>query len=144
MSLSSFLDPKEKRYRLRNGDKFLGYAREVYGGARFFSKDGQWWSGREILYQEVDEWCGFVDKNRKYIYEWDIVHYKIDSADAFKSGAILWQEKNKRFGIRDLDEDYFLPLKAEELPLFNPNELEIYSQLYLNPDLLEDWGLKDN
>ncbi|MCT4623960.1 MAG: YopX family protein [Schleiferiaceae bacterium] len=141
MSLSSFLDPKEKRYRLRNGDKLLGYAREVYGGARFYSKDGFWWTGREIIYTEVDEWVGLVDKNRKHIYEWDIVYYKAEDETEYKSGAILWQDKQKRFGIRDLDEDVFFPLRMEGFSLFNPNELEVYSQLYLNPDLLDEWGL---
>jgi len=144
MSLSSFLDPKEKRFRLREGRAVLGYAREVYGGTRFYSKDQYWWTGREIHYETIDEWCGFVDKHRKYIYEWDIVRYKVDSSKDYKSGAVLWQEKNKRFGIRDLDENNFFPLKAEGLSLFDFNELEVYSQLYLNPDILEEWGLEDS
>ena len=134
---------KDLRYRLRKDATILGYMRKVYGGAYFYSKDSNWWTGREINYKQIDEWTGFKDKNRKLIYEWDIVYYKIDPQQKPQLGAILWQKKNKRFGIRDLRQDLFLPLKAEGLKLFKQDELEIYSYLFINPEILEKWDLKD-
>lgn len=134
--------PHDIRYRLRKGIMILGYMRKVYGGALFYSKDQYWWTGREINYEEIDEWTGLTDKNRKPIYEWDIVYYKIDPSESIREGAILWQKKNKRFGIRDIDEDLFFPLKTEGLDLFNPNDLEVFSHLFLNTELIKKWGLE--
>lgn len=132
---------KEERYRLRNGNQIIGYLRKVYGGAYFYSKDSYWWTGREINYEEIDEWTGYKDINRKLIYEWDILQYRLDKDEPFKTGAVLWQKKNQHFGIRDLNEEIFFPLNTEGFDLFQGNDLKVISQLYLNPEILEMWGL---
>ncbi len=144
MSLSDYLDPKEKRYRLRVNKKIVGYVKEVFGGTRFFSKDGGWWSGREIRYNKIDEWVGLQDRNGKYIYEWDIVSFKVDpDENEYRRGAILWQKNKKRFGIRQLDDDLFIPLQIEDMQLFNPRQIKVISNLFINPDIAKELGLEE-
>ena len=144
MSISSFLDPKEKRYRLREENKVVGYAKEVFGGARFFSKDGAWWSGREIGYNKIDEWVGLKDRNGKFIFEWDIVSFKVDPDEKeYRRGAILWEKQNKRFGIRQLDEEIFIPLQVEGMDLFKTGQIKVISFLFINPDIAKELGLEE-
>ena len=144
MSLFSFLDPKEKRYRLRIDNKTVGYAKEVYGGTRFFSKDGSWWSGREIRYNKIDEWVGLKDLNNKYIFEWDIVRFKVDPDESeFRRGAVLWEKHKRLFGIRQLDESLFIPLKIEGMDLFTTGQLNVISNLFINPDIARELGLEE-
>ena len=144
MSFADFLDPKEKRYRLRIDRKIVGYAKEVYGGTRFFSKDGAWWSGREIPHNKIDEWVGLRDRNNTHIYEWDIVKFKVDPDEKeYRRGAMLWEKQKKRFGIRQLDEELFIPLQVEGMKLFSNRQLKVISNLFINPDIAKRLGLEE-
>lgn len=144
MSFFDYLDPKEKRYRLRIGKKIVGYVREVFGGVRLFSKDGSWWSGKEIRFNNIDEWVGLKDRNNKYIFEWDIVRFKIDpDEEEYRRGAVLWQKNKKRFGIRQLDDELFIPLQIEEMKLFKSGQIKVISNLFINPDIAEELGLEE-
>lgn len=133
----------EIRYRLRNGTALAGYLREIQR-SHFFSKDGFWWSGKGIAYIQRDEWVGYKDKNNTFIFEWDILYYKMDPDAPSKRGVVLWQKKSKCFGILDLDDlDVFIPFEMNGVTLFNPRQFEVFSHLYLNPDLMELLGLED-
>lgn len=135
----------EKKYRLRNTDTIVGYMRKVNEGSYFFSKDSFWWSGRKLQYQQVDEWTGFYDKNRKMIFELDIINYKVDPDDStYRQGAILWNHKSEKFVICDLEHEAYFPLLLDgNIELFNSRQLEVYSYLFINPQLMEHFGIDE-
>ena len=133
----------EHRYRLRKNDKIVGYMRKVGKQSYFYSRDAFWWTGRQISYDEIDEWTGLYDKNRTPIYEWDILHFKIDPDGDYAVGVILWQADQDRFVIRKVDEDLYFPLFLENLQLFDQRQLEVFTYLFLNPDLKHYLGLDD-
>jgi hypothetical protein len=133
----------ERRYRLRNDNQVSGYLREIHRSL-FYSKDGFWWTGKPIAHKQRDEWVGYRDKNNQYVFEWDILYFRIDPDKAPRKGVVLWQKKQKCFGILDLEEmDVFIPFQVENLELFNPRQFEVFSQLYINPEIMEVLGLKD-
>lgn len=133
---------EEKRYRLRCGEKVVGFMRKFSDTSIFYST-GQWWRGRKIDYTDIDEWTGFKDKNGRHIYEWDILHYKIDPEDSNKKGLVLWKQKEEQFGILDLDLETFIPLEINSIKMFNERQLQVYSYLFINPDLQKELGLED-
>ena len=65
---------EERRYRLRQGPEIVGFLRDIHGSL-FYSRDGFWWTGIPVRYEHVDEWTGWMDVQRKRIYEWDLVEY---------------------------------------------------------------------
>lgn len=133
----------EYRYRLRKGNQIVGYMRKVGKQSYYYSRDSFWWTGTAIKYDEIDEWTGLYDKNRTLIYEWDILHFKIDPDGVFYTGVILWQVDKQRFVIRKADEEIYFPLCIDDLQLFNPRQLEVFSYLFLNPDLKDYLGIDD-
>ncbi len=133
----------ENRYRLRKRDQVVGYMRKVGRQSYFYSKDAFWWTGRSINYDEIDEWTGLYDKNRTPIYEWDIVHFKIDPDGEYCTGVVLWQANKERFVIRKADEDLYFPLFLDDLQLFDQRQLEVFTYLFLNPDLKRYLGLDE-
>jgi hypothetical protein len=133
----------ENRYRLRKNNKVVGYMRKVGTQSYFYSRDAFWWSGQQINYSEIDEWTGLYDKNRTPIYEWDILNFKIDPDGDYSVGVVLWQADKERFVIRKVDGELYFPLFLEELQLFDQRQLEVFSYLFLNPDLKHYLGLDD-
>ena len=132
----------EQRYRLRKGEKVVGFMRKISGNSLFYSTTGQWWRGQKIDYDEVDEWTGFKDMNGRHIFEWDIIHYKIDPDDDYRDGVILWQKKQEEYGILDIQLKTFIPLVVENVKMFNEHQLQIFSYLFINPDLKDDIGIE--
>lgn len=137
--MSSF----ENRYRLRIDQDIVGYMRKVSNRMIMYSKDSFWWNGRKLLYQDVDEWTGFKDKNNRYIYEWDILKYKIDPDGPYLEGVILWEANSEEFGIRNIKDGSFIPLTVDEIKMFNERQLIVFSFLFVNPDLKKKLGVKD-
>lgn len=135
---------EEKRYRLRIDEKVVGYMRQIGKESFFFSRDAFWWSGRKIDYKEVDEWTGFFDKNRTPIYEWDIIHFKVDPDGEYEDGVVLWESNKKRFVIRKVNEAIHFPFDTDGLQLFDPRQLEVFSYLFINPELIDELGLNDH
>lgn len=133
----------EKRYRLRKGPEIMGYMRELSGSMILYSRDSYWWTGRKLEYEEVDEWTGLRDKNGRAIYEWDILYYKTDPDGDNRQGVVLWEERQKHFGIRDIAENLFIPLELNGLQMFNERQLQVFSYLFLNPELKERLGIRD-
>ncbi|MCH8555504.1 MAG: hypothetical protein LAT76_10115 [Schleiferiaceae bacterium] len=136
---------EEQRYRLRNGETIVGYMRKYSGASLFYSKDSFWWNGKPIAHQYVDEWTGYRDKNNAYIFEWDIVTFKLDPDEPDQRGVVLWEKQKKRFGIRLLDGDpLFIPFVMEGIEMFNPRQIKVYTYLFINPDLMDELGLEED
>ncbi len=133
----------EKRYRLRKDEKVVGYMRKINENMVFYSKDAFWWTGRKVHYNTIDEWTGLRDKNRIHIYEWDIVKCKIDPDADYTDGVVLWEEHSKRFGIKAIKEDVFIPLDMDGIQMFNEREIKVYSYLFINPDLKNRLGVQE-
>jgi len=134
----------EKRFRLRIGKRVVGYKREISARMVFYSKNEFWWNGQEIHHQQIDESTGLFDKNHKMIYEWDIVRFSLDSKASSEEGVVLWHSKQKCFGIKPINSSTnFVPFEVEGLSLFSPADLEIFSYLFLNPDIMINLGLED-
>ncbi len=134
----------ERRFRLRIGKQVVGYMRKISQRTVFYSKDAFWWSGQKIPYDEIDEWTGLKDKNGQYIYEWDILYYKVDPDAPYVRGVILWEGKEELFGVKGLDEDIFIPLFMQGISMFNERQLEVFSYLFLNPAIKKKLGVRDN
>ena len=57
------------RYRLRRSDRVVGWMREEASGARFYSREGLWWSGRPIEWEHRDRCCGLQDLDNRWLHE---------------------------------------------------------------------------
>ena len=133
----------EERYRLRQDQKVVGYARKIGGRTLFYSRDGFWWSGLKIEHNQIDESIGIYDIDRKMLHEWDIVEYRLEE-DRDRLGAFLWSTKRKCFCIVDVkDPEIEVPLFVDDLQLFQPNDLRFKAYLFENPDLMEELGVRD-
>lgn len=137
------MENPERRFRLRNDEEIVGYMRKVSDTMVLYSRDNFWWRGVKIDYNALDEYTGLQDKNNRHIFEWDILYFKMDPDGAYREGVILWEVKQKIFGIKDLKGGSFIPLFMSGVPMFNQRELEVYSYLFLNPDLKERLGVRD-
>lgn len=133
----------ERRFRLRKGEKIVGYMRKVSSTMVLYSRDGLWWRGHKIDYSELDEFTGLRDKNNRHIYEWDILKFKIDPDGDYVDGVVLWEGKSKIFGVKAIIEGSFIPMFIEEIAMFNPRQLEVFSHLYLNPEVKKELGVRD-
>lgn len=137
------MENPEKRFRLRVGDKIAGYMRKVSDIMVMYSRDSFWWTGKKIQYDELDEWTGVKDKNNRHIYEWDLVYFKMDPDAEYTIGAVLWEVNSETFGIKAVQEGGFIPLFVDGVQMFNPGQLEVFSFLFINPDLKEKLGVRD-
>ncbi len=134
---------EEIRHRLRKDHDVLGYRREINGGMVFYSRDGFWWTGKPIPYVHIDEWVGWKDRNRKHIFEFDIVRCKIDPDRDDCLGAVLWEAKRKRFVLKFWEEDIHVPLVLDGLLMFDERKIQVVSHLFLNPELMQRLGVVD-
>ena len=132
---------EERRYRLRQGPEIAGFLRDIQGSL-FYSRDGFWWTGRPVLYEHVDEWTGWFDAQRKRIYEWDLVEYATTDAknDLF---AVLWDASECLFGLRNIKTDDFFPFSIRGVALFEDSRCKVISHVFINPELMESWDLRD-
>ncbi|GCD77284.1 hypothetical protein JCM31826_07660 [Thermaurantimonas aggregans] len=132
----------EKRYRLRIDDKIVGYKRVMSESYEFYSRNGLWWSGHQLYYKQIDEYSGLKDRNNQHLYELDIVEYRIDTGIERK-GVILWNTKDKCFCIKDLEDTGYLPICVDDVYLFSSKDLKFHSYLFINPEIMERLGIKD-
>lgn len=133
----------ERRFRLRQDAEIVGYMRKLSARMVLYSLDGFWWRGLKPQYNEVDEYTGIRDRNNRYIYEWDILEFKIDPDADYQKGVVLWEGRQKVFGIKDINQGSFIPLFVEGIAMFNSRELKVFSHLFLNPELKEKLGVRD-
>lgn len=137
------MEAPKPRYRLRQGQKIVGYMRQVGETMVMYSRDSFWWTGHKLEYEEVDEWTGLQDKNGRHIFEWDILYYKRDPDGENETGVILWEGNAEEFGIRDVSDGSFIPLSIDGVEMFNPRQLQVFSYLFLNPDLQKKLGVEE-
>lgn len=133
----------EPRFRLRTGEKVVGYMRKVADSMVMYSTDSFWWTGSKLLYDEVDEWTGLKDMNGRHIYEWDILYYKLDPDGEYLEGVVLWEVNDEDFGIRNIHDGSFIPLYVNGVEMFNQRQLRVFSYLFINPELKERLGVKE-
>ena len=133
----------ERRFRIRSGQDIAGYMRKISDTMVLYSSDGFWWRGYKIPHTEVDEFTGLRDKNNQHIYEWDILYFKLDPEGDYQRGVVLWEGRERHFGIKDLEGSSFIPLFMNGVVMFNPRQLEVFSYLFLNPELKQQLGVRD-
>ena len=96
-----------------------------------YSKDSFWWTGKKTgSIKDIDEWTGLKDMNGRYIYEWDILNYKLDPDGDYLEGVILWEGNAEEFGIRNIRDGSFIPLCINGVQMFNERELKVFSFLF--------------
>ncbi len=133
---------QEHRYRLRFGDRVVGYLRRIEG-TDFYSPDGFWWTGKTMDYAHLDEAVGLRDRHRTHLYEWDIVRFKPVSEGAEELGVFLWNKKQKRWVLRSVETEVDYHLEVDGFPLIQPADLALHSHVFLNPQLQRAWGLEE-
>ncbi|MEY4968311.1 MAG: hypothetical protein RLZZ261_82 [Bacteroidota bacterium] len=133
---------QEHRYRLRFGDRVVGYLRRIEG-TDFYSPDGFWWTGKTMDYAHLDEAVGLRDRHRTHLYEWDIVRFKPVSEGAEELGVFLWNKKQKRWVLRSVESEVDYHLEVDGFPLIQPADLALHSHVFLNPQLQRAWGLEE-
>jgi hypothetical protein len=133
---------QEQRYRLRFGNRVVGYLRRI-DGTQFYSPDGFWWTGRELDYAQVDESVGIRDKHRVHLYEWDIVRFRPVPEGADELGVFLWNTAQKRWVLRSIESEVDYHLEVDGYMLFQSSDLQLHSHVFLNPELQQAWGLHE-
>lgn len=133
----------DKRYRLRIDERVVGYKRQVSPKMEFYSKNEFWWNGQAIGHKQIDEYTGMFDKNKTYIYEWDIIRFVLSPEEGKEEGVVLWNTKDKCFGIKRINDTGFIPFDVNGVSLFKPIDIEVYSYLFINPALMQQLGLED-
>ena len=133
---------QEHRYRLRFGDRVVGYLRRIEG-TDFYSPDGFWWTGKAMEYAHVDEAVGLRDRHRTHLYEWDIVRFKPVPDGAEELGVFLWNKSQKRWVLRSVETEVDYHLEVNGFPLIQSADLVLHSHVFLNPQLQRAWGLEE-
>lgn len=133
---------QEARYRLRFGDRVVGYLRRIEG-TDFYSPDGFWWTGKPFDYAHVDEFVGLRDRQRRHLYEWDIVSFHPAPDAPEELGVFLWNKSQKRWVLRSITTEIDYHLDFEGISLIQSADLKLHSHVFLNPELQEAWGLTE-
>ena len=61
------------RYRLRRGDRVVGWMRQEANGSCYYSREGLWWTGRPIKWAHRDRCCGLRDVDDRWLHEGDLL-----------------------------------------------------------------------
>lgn len=132
-----------RKFRLRLDSRVVGYAEETPKGMLFKGKDALWWMQGKPNYNQVDEAIDIKDNLHRDIYELDIVAYRINDNKPYRKGVVLWEQKQKKFGLYDIESKHFTHFFIEDLCLFKSDAVEIISHLFNHPKLEQELGLSD-
>lgn len=91
--------------RLRNDEKVRGYRRKM-GSQWFFSTDLYAWSGKAIGFVQSDRSTGVKDKNRRLLFEGDILFHPVTGYLEISYDAALQQ-----FLLYAMEQDELLPFE---------------------------------
>ena len=56
---------------------------------------------------------------------------------------MLWKKKDRQFGILDLDIKIFIPLEVEGIKMFNERQMQVFSYLFINPEIQDELDLEN-
>lgn len=129
---------QKNKYRLRLNTRIIGYAEETEDGLLFKGREPLWWMRGKPNYNQIDKFVGLQDKFHRDIYEKDLVNYRLNAESQMRKGIILYDEKDKSFGIFDLESRHFTQLFLGDICLFRSEKMEIYSHLFNHPELEEE------
>lgn len=113
--------------------KYLNLKHEIYTAIlKFDNEDGAVYSDEitAVIPETVGEYTGLTDKNRKKIFEGDIVKFRINFNNeklGFRYGTVIFDH-----GSFHIDTDYcFLCTFASD------DDIEVIGNIHDNPELLE-------
>jgi len=117
-------------FRLRKGSCILGYQRYIKPGLAYFSKDQLWWQSQKINFQKKDAYLDLKDKNRRYLFEQDMVSLEKSSSKASDLWVLVFHAKFARYTAIHCQH-------YEEIDLNNIQTHGVFLQSYLfiNPDI---------
>lgn len=118
---------REIKFRLRIGNKVVGYERWTLAGW-FYSTDGLCdWNDKYIYHTDKDQFTGRHDTKGVEIYKGDIISSYCDGRNVF--GPVVWLEKYAQYGIQEKD-GFVMTWGLPE------NEPQVLGNIFQNPDLL--------
>ena len=94
----------------------------------------QWAKQKQPI--ELMQFTGLLDKNKKEIYEGDVVNYeiKLPKEILYKKGIVKWDEDWASFAIYDKINDNFAQ-ESDWVKIYN--SIEVIGNIYDNPELLK-------
>lgn len=125
-----------KKYRLRKGNKIVGYAQETKHGL-FIKGKGLLWFMTKVNYDNIDECVGIKDKLNREVYELDMVRYKLNKGYPESEGVILWEQERKEFILFDIKNYTVIPIFIQGINIFSNDPLEVTSHLFNHPKLIK-------
>lgn len=116
---------KKMRYLLR----LLGHDEDGTYVNSFWNEDyGKLWTAGEDQFSELMQYIGLEDKNRKEIYENDII--KRNNGNKY---IVEWNKEHSKFELFRIKDRY--PVDFMELSAWK-EQVEIIGNIYENPELL--------
>jgi hypothetical protein len=107
---------------------------EQLGGKAFI--DGQH-ERRRVFPETVGQYAGKTDKNKKRVFEGDIVLIPTDPGIA----AVMWNEDTASFVYSECTEGVVVLVP---MPFIRPEDVEVIGNIYDNPELISTRKTPDN
>ena len=118
-----------KSYRLRKGNRVIGYAKENEDGLLYKAYNDFHWHDEQLDFDQIDESIGLKDKRHRTIFEGDVVLYLSNNTNGWRRGWIDFDQKNQP-QIVDEKQHFITPLNVENYSLFEHEKLEVVSHRF--------------
>ncbi len=119
--------------RLNNGEWALGCLIRDSSKAMIVVLDDKRMSGTAVDPSTLGECTGLRDKNKKLIFEGDIIEY--ENSDWVSTYIVAWDNEYARFAIST---DWFGETKIiGDFEFYSPNKCTIIGNIHDNPGLLK-------
>jgi hypothetical protein len=116
----------ELRFRLRKENKVVGFLKLIHK-IQFFSKDEFAWSGKKIEFSEKDAFTGCFDKNKRALYDQDII---LLSAYPQKHFILHFDEALNTFQLIDFETKTIF--ESDALTFFKSTAVTWVSYAFIN------------
>ncbi|WP_395092398.1 YopX family protein [Vaginella massiliensis] len=118
-----------KWYRLRKGNRVMGYARESEDGILYKAYNDFHWHSERLEFDQVDISVGIKDKRHRVIFEGDVVLYLLRESQGWRRGIIKFNNTNAAVIV---DEEYEVatPIQLSDYRLFEHEKLEVVSHVF--------------